>query len=306
MSLRVEKALYCSPLVTPTVKNTACHCLLQNILPRYGIENTMVDGNDVNAYRNAVKSNTKVLFAETPCNPTMGVLDLEEFGRLGKSLQVITMVDSTLATPFVTNPIRHGVDIVLHSCSKYIGGHSDIIAGAMIASSKQLVSQIFEYQKIVGPCLSPFDGFLLMRGIRTLHLRMEKHCANAMAIALLLENHPKVDKVFYPGLTSHPNYSIAVKQMRGFGGLLAFSVKGGLEEAKKFSESVKLFKLAGSLGGTDSLVEVVCLMTHNEKYISPEEREALGIPESMIRLSVGLAHVEDLKKDIEQALATLT
>ncbi|KAK3726647.1 hypothetical protein QZH41_012282, partial [Actinostola sp. cb2023] len=261
------------------------HCL-QSILPRYGIEVSWVDGSDVNAYKNAVKSNTKVLYGETPSNPLMTILDLEEFGRLGMSLgpQVITMVDSTFASPYIQNPIRHGVDVVIHSCSKYLGGHSDIIAGALTASTPQLVSLFYEHQIIFGGCLSPFDGFLLLRGIKTLHIRMERHSANAMEIALFLQNHPKVDCVHYPGLTSHPSHEVAKRQMRGFGGMLCFVIKGGLKETKKFIESLKVIKLAVSLGGTDSLVEVVSLMTHTDKYMTPEAKQACGITDSLVRL----------------------
>ncbi|XP_031564012.1 uncharacterized protein LOC116299492 [Actinia tenebrosa] len=295
-------------VVAPKVVYSGTLHLIKNLLPMYGIEVSLIDAGKtadiIQAYKDAVKENTKVLYGETPCNPMMTILDLEEFGRLGKSFgrNIVTMVDSTFASPFIQNPVRHGVDVVIHSCSKYIGGHSDIIAGAITAATPELAHKIHDTQKILGGCLSPFDGFLLLRGIKTLHVRMERHSANAMDIASFLQNHPKVTTVHYPGLSTHPHHSLAKKQMKHFGGMLCFEVKGGLAEATTFVESLKVIKLAVSLGGTDSLAEVVSVMTHTDKYMTPEMKEEGGIKDSLVRISIGLEHVDDLKKDIQQAL----
>ncbi|XP_048576624.1 cystathionine gamma-synthase isoform X2 [Nematostella vectensis] len=291
-------------VVAPKIVYSGTLALLQTVLPRYGIEVTLVTGDSMESYQEAVKPSTKVIYGETPCNPTMAVLDLEAFAQLGMSLGegVATMVDSTFGSPFNQAPLRHGIDVSIHSCTKYLGGHSDLVAGSLSVSSTHLLKKFHEYQKFFGGCLSPFDGYLLLRGIKTLHVRMERHNSNALEIAKFLENHEKVSVVNYPGLPSNPGHLIAKKQMRGFSGMVSFEVKGGLQEAVKFAESLKLVKLAVSLGGTDSLVEVVSCMTHPDKYVTPEMKAEAGVSDSLIRISVGLEHVEDLKQDIAQAL----
>lgn len=212
------------------------------------------------------------------------------------------MVDSTFASPFNQTPIKQGIDVVIHSCTKYLGGHSDITAGSLTLSSQELLYQCYELQKFFGGCLSPFDAFLLHRGLKTLHVRMERHNQNAMEIAKFLEAHPKVERVYYPGLPSHPQHDIAKKQMTGFSGMVSFEVKGGRQEATKFVESLKMIQLAVSLGGVKSLIEVASGMTHPDKYMSSAERLEGGLGEALIRFSVGLENVEDLKKDLQQAL----
>ncbi|KAL9974389.1 hypothetical protein ACROYT_G011413 [Oculina patagonica] len=288
-------------VVAPKMVYSGTLSLLKNILTRFGVECTFVDGSDISKYREAVKSNTKVLYCETPCNPTMILTDLEEFGKLGQSLGIVTMVDSTFASPFNQKPIKHGIDVVIHSCTKYLGGHSDITAGSLTLSSQQLLYKCYELQKFFGGCLSPFDAFLLHRGLKTLHVRMERHNQNAMEVAKFLEAHPKIEQVYYPGLPSHPHYDIAKKQMTGFSGMLSFEVRGGKQEASRLVENVKLIQLAVSLGGVQSLIEVASGMSHCDKYISAAERLEGGLKESLIRFSVGLENVEDLKKDLEQA-----
>ncbi|KAK2559712.1 L-methionine gamma-lyase [Acropora cervicornis] len=253
----LPKMVYCGTL-----------SLVRNTFSRFGVEYTCVDGSDPEKYRQAIKPNTKVLFCETPCNPTMTLMDLEEFGKLGKSKGIITMADSTFASPFNQSPIKFGIDIVIHSCTKYIGGHSDITAGSLTLSSQELFYQCYELRKFLGGCLSPFDASLLHRGLKSIHVRMERHNSNAMELAKFLDTHPKVEKVHYPGLPSHPHHEVAKKQMKGFGGMVSF-------------ENVKIIELAVSLGGVQSLIEVAGAMTHPE--------------------NVGLENVEDLKKDLEQA-----
>ncbi|XP_068721462.1 cystathionine gamma-synthase-like [Montipora capricornis] len=289
-------------VVMPNMVYAGTLSLVRNILSRFGVEFTSVDGTDPEKYREAVKPSTKVLFCESPCNPTMTLMDFEEFGKLGKTLGIVTMTDGTFASPFNQTPIQHGIDVVIHSCTKYIGGHSDITAGSLTLASKQLFHQCYELRKFLGGCLSPFDASLLHRGLKTLHVRMERHNYNAMEIAKFLEAHPKVEKVHYPGLQSHPHHEVAKKQMRGFSGMVSFEVKGGRQGASRLVEHVELIQLAVSLGGVQSLIEVPGAMTHPEKYITASDRQEGGLRESLIRFSVGLENVEDLKKDLEQAL----
>lgn len=223
-------------VVGPKMVYSGTLALFRNHLPRFGVECTLVDGFDVSSYRKAVKPNTKVLYCETPCNPTMTLTDLEEFGKLGKELGIITMCDSTFASSFNQKPIQKGIDVVIHSCTKYLGGHSDITAGSLTLSSQELHHKCYELQKFFGGCMSPFDAFLLHRGLKTLHVRMERHNQNAMEVAKFLESHPKIERVYYPGLPSHPHHEIAKKQMTGFSGMLSFEVRGGRAEATRLVE----------------------------------------------------------------------
>lgn len=288
-------------VVIPKVVYSGTLYVVKTFLLRFGVEFTSVDGSDPSSYRNAVKPNTKVIFCETPCNPTMTLVDLEEIAKLGKENGAITMVDSTFASSFNQKPIQQGINIVIHSCTKYLGGHSDITAGSLTLSSQELYKECYELRKFLGGYMSPFEAFLLHRGLKTLHVRMERHNQNAMEIAKFLEGHPKVEKVFYPGLPSHPHHHIAKKQMTGYSGMLSFEVKGGKQASCQLVENLKMIQLAVSLGGVQSLIEIAGSMTHPEKYISASERMEGGLSESLVRFSVGLENVEDLKKDLEQA-----
>ncbi|XP_070576155.1 L-methionine gamma-lyase-like [Ptychodera flava] len=233
----------------------------------------------------------------------MAITDLENFGRLGNSLPgVVTMVDSTFASPYLQLPLKHGVDVSIHSCTKYLGGHSDVLAGFVSTRRLDLLEKLSTYQKSMGSVLSPFDAYLLLRGVRTLHVRMDRHSSNALKIAQYLERHPKVSKVNYPGLPSHPHHKTAKKQMKQFGGMMSFELKGGLKAGKTFVESLKLPHLAVSLGGVESLIEHPASMTHGEALLGAKAFKKSGIPEGLVRFSVGIEHVEDLLRDIEQAL----
>ncbi|XP_072024651.1 L-methionine gamma-lyase-like [Amphiura filiformis] len=279
------------------------YTIAKNTLPKYGIEVTQVEACNVEAYRKAIKPNTKVLYGETPTNPRLQVLDLDAFVQVAKTIPgCITMVDSTFASPTLQRTLQHGVDIVLHSCTKYIGGHSDVTAGVMCSSNPDLAFNIGEFQKQMGSILSPFDAFLVLRGIRTMPLRMEKHSKNAMKIAQFLEQHPKVSHVYYPGLPSHPQHEVAKKQMKDYGGMVVFEMAGGIEASKRFVESLKLILLAVSLGCTESLIEHAATMTHGPYLMSDQERRDGGISDGLIRFSVGIEDADDLIKDLTQAL----
>jgi cystathionine beta-lyase/cystathionine gamma-synthase len=230
----------------------------------------------------------------------MSIIDIEELGNIGKSNSIITMIDSTFASPYNQNPINMGIDVVIHSATKYLGGHSDIIAGSITSADKDTHKQIFQTLKLFGGTLSPFDSFLLARGIKTLDVRMERHNENGITIANFLENHSKIERVFYPGLSSHAQHDIAKKQMRGFGGMIAFEVKGGAAEGQKVIENLDVIVLAVSLGGVESLVEQASTMTHS--MVSREDRLKGGITDGLIRFSVGLESTKDLKNDLSKAL----
>ncbi|MHA2089365.1 MAG: trans-sulfuration enzyme family protein [Candidatus Kariarchaeaceae archaeon] len=287
-------------IVAPNPVYGGTHELFQKILPQYGVEVTMVDGTSIGEYQEAIKDNTKVLYGETPANPTMSILDLAEFGRVAKENSVLTMVDSTFGSPYNQQPIGQGVDVVLHSATKYLGGHSDIIAGSVTSSTKEFHSRVFQTLKLFGGTLSPFDSFLLSRGIKTLAVRVEKHNQNALQVADFLENHQKIKRVYYPGLSSHPQHEIAKKQMRGFGGMIAFEVNGGAAEGQKVIENLDVITLAVSLGGVESLIEQASTMTHT--MVPREERLKSGITDGLIRFSVGLESANDLIDDLTSAL----
>jgi methionine-gamma-lyase len=287
-------------VVAPNPVYGGTHELFQKILPQYGIEVTMVDGTNTLEYEAAIKDNTKVLYGETPANPTMSILDLSELGKIGKENSILTLVDSTFGSPYNQQPINLGVDVVLHSATKYLGGHSDIIAGSITSSSKEIHSRIFQTLKLFGGTLSPFDSFLLSRGIKTLGIRMERHNQNALLVAKFLENHEKVKRVYYPGLDSHPQHEIAKKQMRGFGGMIAFEVHGGAAEGQKVIENLDLITLAVSLGGVESLIEQAATMTHT--MVPRDDRLKSGITDGLIRFSVGLESANDLIDDLSSGL----
>lgn len=242
-----------------------------------------------------------LVWLETPTNPLLKISDIAAISAMAKKVGALVVVDNTFMSPFFQNPLNQGADIVLHSMTKFINGHSDVVGGAMMFNSDELREKLFYLQNAIGPSQSPFDSWLVLRGIKTLAVRMKAHEQNAMKIANYLENHPKVEKVIYPGLASHPQFDIAKKQMKGFGGMITFFLKGGITESRRFLETVKLFSLAESLGGVESLVDHPAIMTHAS--IPKEVREQLGIYDNLIRLSVGIEDCDDLIADLEKAFS---
>lgn len=238
-----------------------------------------------------------LIWLETPTNPMLKISDITAITNMGKKVKALTVVDNTFMSPYFQNPLDLGADMVIHSMTKFINGHSDVVGGAMMFNSDEIKDKIFFLQNAIGPSQSPFDSWLVLRGVKTLALRMKAHQANAMKIAQFLEKHPKVEKVIYPGLESHPQHEIAKKQMKGFGGMITFFLKGGINESRKFLESVHLFALAESLGGVESLIEHPAIMTHAS--IPADVRQKLGIHDNLIRLSVGVEDIDDLIKDLE-------
>jgi methionine-gamma-lyase len=276
--------------------------LMRGVLPRYGIETTLVDPTEPDAFRRALRRNTRVLYVETPSNPRLDLTDLAAVAEIAREHGCFTIADNTFATPFNQQPLSLGIDAVVHSATKYIGGHHDVTAGIIVGSA-DFIRDCWKHLKIFGPTLSPFDAWLLIRGLKTFGLRIERQNANALRIAEFLQAHPRVERVFYPGLPSHPHHDLARRQMRGFGGMVSFEVTGGVKAGRRFVESVKLIKLAVSLGGVESLIQHPASMSHGP--IPQEEREASGITEGLLRLSVGIEDVEDLIEDLEQALAQI-
>lgn len=274
--------------------------LFNRILTNFNIEFSYADARDLKSVKDAIKENTRLIWMETPTNPLMRLCDLEGIAGIGKERGIITVVDNTFMSPFLQRPLDFGIDIVVHSTTKYLNGHSDSVGGALMLSNEELYNMLKFNQNAIGAILSPFDSYMVLRGIKTLALRMERHCQNASDIAKYLESHPKVRKVYYPGLKSHPQHELARSQMKGFGGMLSFEIDGGIKEAKAFLENLKIFSLAESLGGVESLIEHPALMTHAS--IPKEEREKTGITDSLIRVSVGIEDVDDLKKDLDNAL----
>ena len=269
---------------------------------KLGYEVTFVDSSNIKNYADAIRDNTRLVYAETPSNPAIRITDLTALAKLAKEHNLISMVDSTFASPYNQRPIDFGIDIVLHSATKYLGGHSDIIAGCIATSTKELLKKCHKALKLFGGVQSPFESYLLIRGLKTLEVRMVKHNENAIRIAQFLENHPKIAKVNYPGLPSHPDYELAKKQLsNGFGGMLSFEIKGGVEAGRAFVENLKIINLAVSLGGVESLIEHAASITHS--MVPKEERESAGITDGLIRLSVGIEDINDLIKDLDQALA---
>jgi cystathionine beta-lyase/cystathionine gamma-synthase len=275
--------------------------LFRHLREKYSIQSTYADFTDLNRLEEAFTPNTRLVWIESPSNPTLVVLDIAAIAELAHRHNALLVVDNTFASPYLQTPLDLGADIVLHSTTKYIGGHSDLIGGAVVTNDPQLYEKLYRYQNDFGGVPSPFDCWLTLRGIRTLHVRMEAHCRNAMAVAQFLESHPKVEWVRYPGLPSHPQHELARKQMRhGFSGMIAVGVKGGAEAAQRFCEGTKMFNLAESLGGAESLIGYPPKMSHAS--MSAEERAWCGIPDNMVRLSVGLEDVNDLIEDLQQAL----
>lgn len=273
----------------------------EKILPRQGIATSEFCAHNPLSILDAVQPNSKVLIFETPTNPNVRVSDIAAVVKIAKQHNLIVVFDNTFASPALQNPLDLGVDIVIHSTTKYISGHSDVIGGAAVTNSQELYTQMFEWNKAVGAAPSPFDCWLSLRGLKTLSCRMAAHCRNAQAVAEFLSSHPKVAKVHYPGLPTHPDHAVAKKQMRGgFGGMMAFEAKGGAEAARRIAESTRVFLLAESLGGVESLIGYPPLMSH--ATMTEEQRVSKGIPSSLLRLSVGIEDVDDLIEDLDAAL----
>jgi cystathionine beta-lyase/cystathionine gamma-synthase len=274
--------------------------LARKVLPKQGISVSEFCAFEPGSIRDVVTAHSKMLIFESPINPNLRVVDIAAVCEVAKSCGLIVVFDNTFASPALQNPLDLGADIVMHSTTKYISGHSDVIGGALILNDDAMHEAIAGWNTMVGATPSPFDCWLTTRGLKTLGCRMEKHCQNAQAVAEFLAGHPKVERVHYPGLPTHPDHATAQKQMRGFGGMLAVEVKGGRAEARRVLESVKVFTLAASLGGVESLIGYPPQMSH--AALSEEERLAKGIPPNMLRVSVGIEDVRDLIEDLDQAL----
>ncbi len=274
--------------------------IFDKVFKKMGIEFSFVDLSDLKQAEAAFRPNTKLLWMETPTNPMLKILDIQALSSLAKKRGVRTVVDNTFMSSYFQKPLQLGADIVVHSVTKYMNGHSDVVGGVLATNSAELYSELKFLQNAVGAVPAPMDCFLVMRGLKTLHVRMERHEKNAIELAKFLEAHPKVERVIYPGLESHPQHALARKQMSGFGGMITFFLKGDLAAARRFLESVKLFSLAESLGGVESLIEHPAIMTHAS--IPPETRKLLGIHDNLIRVSTGIEDLADLKTDLEQAL----
>ncbi len=275
--------------------------LIKNVLTDLGIEMTMVDTSDLSNIEAAIKPNTKAVYIETPANPVLRITDIEGAAEIAHKHGAKLLVDSTFASPYLQNPLNLGADIVVHSATKYLCGHGTVVAG-VLAGSKELMDRArFPIVQTFGQVISPFDAWLLMQGMKTLGIRMEKHCSNAMKVAEFLMNHPQVENVYYPGLPSHPTHEIAKKQMKnGFGGMMSVDIKGGIEAGKVLMDNLEIVSLATSLGNIDSLIQHSPTMSHFD--MSKEEREAVGIYDGQVRLSIGVENVEDLIADLDRAL----
>lgn len=273
--------------------------LIEELLPRWGIEHTFVEQTDAADFAEVLRPNTKLIYVETPTNPLMRITDLRAVARLGRERRITTMVDNTFATPINQRPLELGIDVCVHSATKYLGGHSDITAGVVVGS-REFVERAWKFGLVAGAVLSPFDGWLLLRGLRTLGLRVERHNANALAVARFLEAHPQVERVHYPGLESHPQHALARTQMSGFTGVLSVEVAGDMRAAERFVASLKLGMNAASLGGYETLVVHPAAMWSQQ--LSSEQRAAMGVSDRLVRISVGLEDEADLIKDFAQAL----
>jgi len=267
-----------------------------------GLSFGFVDFSDLAKVEAAIRPETRLFWIESPTNPLLKLVDLEAVAVLAKRHSIIAVADNTFASPWVQRPLEHGFDMVMHSATKYLNGHSDIVGGIVVVGDRpELRERMTFLQNAVGAVASPFDSFLALRGLKTLALRMERHCRNAAAVAAWLEKHPKVARVHYPGLKSHPQHALAKRQMHGFGGMVTAILKGTLADARRFLERCQIFALAESLGGVESLIEHPAIMTHAS--LPPEKRAALGIGDGLVRLSVGVEDEADLIADLEQALA---
>ena len=278
--------------------------LFENVRKRSaGLQVSFVDLTNTTALEASVRPNTRMIWVETPTNPLLQIVDLSAVSAVARSRGIMTVCDNTFATPYLQNPLQHGFDLVMHSTTKYLNGHSDAIGGAVVVrhGASELGDTLAYLQNAVGGVPGPFDAYLTLRGIKTLALRMERHCSNALAIAQFLEKHPKVERVIYPGLTDHPHHDVAKRQMHGgFGGIISVVLRGGLEDARRFLERCHLFALAESLGGVESLIEHPGIMTHAS--VPASMRQTLGISDNLVRLSVGVESVDDLIAELNDAL----
>lgn len=267
-----------------------------------GLDVTFADLTNPDSLEQHIKPNTKMVWIETPTNPMLKIMDLRKLAAIAKKHKIVSVADNTFATPMLQRPLELGFDVVIHSATKYLGGHSDLVGGLIILGEhKELKEQIPYLQNATGAIAGPFDSFLALRGLKTLAVRMQRHCDNAMELAMWLEKHPKIERVIYPGLASHAQHALAKEQMAAFGGMISVDIKGDLAATKKMLEKCEIFALAESLGGVESLIEHPAIMTHAS--LPKEKREELGIKDNFIRLSVGIEDVEDLKADIDQALS---
>lgn len=275
--------------------------IFTTIFEKYGIKFHFVPMQNTNAIVDKMNTNTKLIWVETPTNPMMNIIDIKAVAAVAKKHNVLLAVDNTFATPYLQNPLDLGADIVMHSATKYLGGHSDVVMGALVVNDEKIAKEIYRIQNSSGAVCGPQDAFLVLRGIKTLHLRVQRHCENGRKIAEFLAAHPKVENVYWPGLPSHPSHEVAKAQMRDFGGMISFSLKGNnKEDALALVKKVKLFALAESLGGVESLIGHPATMTH--AAIPKAEREKIGVVDSLIRLSVGVEDAEDLLTDLANAL----
>jgi cystathionine gamma-synthase len=272
--------------------------LVAQVLANWGLEYTSVPLNDLDAVRSVVRPNTRLVWCETPTNPLLGIADIAGLAEVAHDVDALLVVDNTFASPYLQQPVALGADVVVHSTTKYLGGHSDVVGGALVAADAGLGEQLAFHQNAMGSVAGPFDAWLVLRGIKTLGVRMDRHCANAERVVEFLVDHPAVDRVLYPGLASHPGHEIAARQMGGFGGMVSFTLRGGEETALKVCGLVSVFTLGESLGGVESLIEHPGRMTHASVAGSP-----LEVPADLVRLSVGIENVEDLIEDLASALA---
>lgn len=275
--------------------------LFKTIFEKYGLKFHFVDMDEASNIEAHVNERTKLIWVETPTNPMMNIIDIAACSKIAKKHDLLLAVDNTFATPYLQLPLDLGADIVMHSATKYLGGHSDVVMGALVCNDDELASEMYRIQNSSGAICGPMDAFLVLRGIKTLHLRVQRHCENGRKVAEFLKNHPKVDKVYWPGFEDHPNHDIAKQQMKDFGGMISFSLKGNqLDDALSILKKLEIFSLAESLGGVESLCGHPVTMTH--AAIPKEEREKIGVVDSLIRLSVGVEDAEDLINDLKQAL----
>ncbi|WP_411029127.1 cystathionine gamma-synthase [Spongiimicrobium sp. 3-5] len=275
--------------------------LFRLVYEKFGIKFHFIGMQKATKIEEYINDNTKLIWLETPTNPMMNIIDIKKVSEIAKKRNVLLAVDNTFATPYLQKPLDLGADIVMHSATKYLGGHSDVVVGALVVKDKELADKLYFYQNASGAVCGPMDSFLVLRGIKTLHVRMQRHCENGKAIANFLVKHPKIEKVYWPGFEDHPNHDVAKEQMKDFGGMVSFITKGSnYDEAIKIVERLQVFTLAESLGGVESLAGHPASMTHAS--IPKEEREKSGVVDALIRLSVGIEDVEDLIADLEQAI----
>jgi len=277
------------------------YSLFRDVMPAFGLEFTFVRMDDPKTIEQAIKPNTRMLWLETPSNPLLNVVDIETVVGIARKHKLLTVVDNTFATPYFQRPIEYGVDLVIHSTTKYLNGHADVVGGAVVTTTDELSEKVQFLLNAMGTCAAPFDCWLVLRGIETLPVRMKQHQENAFAVANYLEKHPRVIRVFYPGLESHKGHEVAARQMKGFGGVVSFELQGGTAAVNAFLRKLKVFSLAGSLGDIVSLAEHPATLSH--VWLPEDYRRRVGITDELVRLSVGLENIDDLVEDLEQALS---